>query len=59
MSPAYPSVSIWGVHTFPRCLVMGGSKGVCRILVREVNAPLPPEAKKSLKLDYEMVHSEL
>ena len=31
-----------------------------RILVRVVNAPLPPEAKKILKkFDYEMVHSEV
>jgi len=29
-------------------------------LVRGVNAPLPPEAKKILaKFDYEMVHSEV
>jgi len=25
-------------------------KGVCRILVRGVNAPMPPEAKKILKI---------
>jgi len=28
-------------------------------LVRGVNAPLPPEAKKISKFDYEMVHSEV
>jgi len=35
------------------------SKNVRRILVRGVNAPLPPEAKKIRKFDYEMVHSEV
>jgi len=34
-------------------------RNVRRILVRGVNAPLPPEAKKIFKLDYEMVHSEV
>ena len=33
-------------------------KGVCRILVRGVNAPLPPEEIFFLKFDYKMVHSE-
>ena len=36
-----------------------GSKGVRRILVRGVNAPLTPEANKILKSDHEMVHSEV
>ena len=34
-------------------------KGIRRILVRGVNDPLPPEAKKIVKNDYEMVHSEV
>ena len=34
-------------------------KGVRRILVRGVNDPLPPEEKKIVKNDYEMVHSEV
>jgi len=34
-------------------------KNVHRILVRGVNAPLPPEAKKFRKFDHEMVHSEV
>ena len=33
------------------------ARNVRRILVRGVNAPLPPEAKKIRKFDYEMVHS--
>jgi len=32
---------------------------VRRILVRGINAPLPPEAKKMLKIDYEVVHTEV
>jgi len=35
------------------------TKGVRRILVRKVNAPLSPEAKKILKSDYKMVQSEV
>ena len=33
------------------------SRNVRRILVRGVDAPLPPETKKNWKFDYEMVHS--
>ena len=35
------------------------ARNVRRILVRGINAPLPPEAKKMLKIDYEMVHTEV
>jgi len=35
------------------------SRNVRRILVRGVNAPLPPEAKKILKIWLGMVHSEV
>ena len=35
------------------------TRSVRRILVRGVNAHLPPEAKKFRKFDYEMVHSEV
>jgi len=35
------------------------ARNVRRILVRGINAPLPPEAKKVLKIDYAMVHTEV
>ena len=35
------------------------NRNVRRILVRGVNAPLPPEAKIFGKFDYEMAHSEV
>ena len=35
------------------------ARNVRRISVRGINAPLPPEAKKMLKIDYEVVHTEV
>jgi len=35
------------------------ARNVRRISVRGINAPVPPEAKKMLKIDYEMVHTEV
>jgi len=42
------------------CCVACDTRNVRRILIRGVNAPLPPEAKFFFgKFDYEMVHSEV
>ena len=50
-----PTTTLYTIHferhlkTFS-CTIYINSKGVCRILVRGVNAPLPLEAKKILKI---------
>jgi len=42
---------VFGVFVVARELIaMCSDRNVRRILVREVNAPLPPEAKKILKM---------
>ena len=43
----------------PNSLARQLSRNVCRILVRGVNAPLPPEGKFFFKFYYEMVHSDV